>query len=116
MTKPKPSLREEAIAWMRRSPHVLALFEEFGRQLVERRRRFGVNLLRERVRWETTFQYDDPLKVSNNYSPYVARHLLHVHPEWAPYVECKRTQEELDRGLEAPELIDLSLKEISCTS
>ena len=75
---------------------VVKLFERFCLQMIERRHeRFGINLIRERVRWETVYEYGaETYKFCNTFSPYVARHLLYVHPEWKPFIKCKRTQDE----------------------
>lgn len=86
--------REAAIEWMRDNMNVVRLFEEFGTQLVSRGRYFGINLLRERVRWETIFSYGTEYKFCNSYSPFVARYLLCKHPEWKPFMRCKLACEE----------------------
>ncbi len=82
---------------MRSNKKVVDLFEVFAAEIVSRQRRFGVNLLRERVRWETLYNWgDDEYKFCNTYSPYVARYLLFKHPEWKPYLRCKLAEGETD--------------------
>lgn len=93
----KLSTRQRAIHWMCENMKVVEMFEKFGQQLVDRARCFGVNLLRERVRWECVYEFDgDDYKFRNDFSPYVARYLLWKHPDWAPYMTCKRTDDETD--------------------
>jgi len=84
---------------MRKNPNVVKMFEKFGQQLVERERRFGINLLRERVRWECIYEHGDGevYKFQNSFSPYVARYLLWKHPEWTALMRCKRTADEDER-------------------
>lgn len=87
--------RNRAIAWMRNNRKVVGMFEKFAQQLVDRNRRFGINLLRERVRWECVYEYGDATyKFCNDFSPYVARYLLWKHPEWTGLMRCKVTVDE----------------------
>ncbi len=88
--------RLRAIQWMNRNMDVVALFEKFATILVERNRKFGINLLRERIRWECIYEYgDEDYKFCNDFSPYVARYLLWKHPMWKHNMRCKRTDDEL---------------------
>jgi len=90
------SMRLQAIVWMRKNLNVVAMFEKFGQQLVDRERRFGINLLRERVRWECIYEHGDEevYKFQNSFSPYVARYLLWKHPGWGALMRCKKTADE----------------------
>lgn len=97
-TATKLTTRERAIAWMKDNMDVVGLFEKFATQLVERDRLFGINLLRERIRWEAVYEYgDDDYKFPNDFSPYVARYLLWKHPGWAKNMRCKLAKDETDR-------------------
>ncbi|HYG67725.1 MAG TPA: hypothetical protein VD838_08705, partial [Anaeromyxobacteraceae bacterium] len=70
-------VRDNAEAWMAAHPDVVAMFERFALDLATRGRRFGINLLRERVRWECAYEYGrEPFKFCNSFSPYVARRLV----------------------------------------
>ena len=84
--------REAAEEWIESNPHVVALFERFALELAGRNRRFGINLIRERVRWECAFAYEDDFKVCNTHSPYIARHLIAKHPHLAAFVETRATK------------------------
>jgi hypothetical protein len=86
--------RQDAIKWMAANGNVVDLFLKFADQMLERKRRFGINLLRERVRWETVYSYDDhEYKFCNTFSPYVARHLIHLRPELKTYMRFKLVKE-----------------------
>ncbi len=95
MDMEKTTTRHRAIEWMNRNWKVVKMFEDFAKQFVDRNRRFGINLLRERVRWECIYEYgEDDFKFPNEYSPYVARYLLGSHPEWSTLMTCHLTQDE----------------------
>ena len=86
-------LRAKAETWMRENPDIYGLFLKFARQMLDRRRRFGINLLRERVRWETAFLYEEgTFKINNNLSPYIARRLLMDEPALEGLMRCRRTR------------------------
>lgn len=90
--------REKAVDWMDRHPHVVALFRRFALQCLERKKKFGINLVREEVRWYCFFEYDDDeaYKFPNTHSPYIARRLLKETPELSEYMECRRCQDEME--------------------
>ena len=95
MTHRRETIRHQAIEWMSSNPTVVQMFEAYARQLVARNRRFGINLLRERVRWECVYEYDqEDYKFCNDFSPYVARYLLGKYPQWASLMRCKKTKDE----------------------
>lgn len=107
--------RERAIVWMRENLNVVKMFEDFAQQLVDRNRCFGINLIRERVRWECHYEHGQDYKFPNDFSPYVARVLLERHPEWVGNLTCKSTQDEKggeirliypsELGLQEPSLV-----------
>ena len=85
--------RSAAIIWMERHPEVLELFERFALALAAKRKRFGINLIRERVRWEIAFdRRDDDYKINNSHAPYIARMLIARHPHLADCLELRRTR------------------------
>jgi hypothetical protein len=91
--------RAEAEAWMQRNPDVYRLFERFALAMADRGRRFGINQLREKVRWETNYDWgDEAFKFCNTYSPYVARQLLRDHPHLEHYMRCRPTKDERAGG------------------
>jgi hypothetical protein len=86
--------RQRAIAWMSNHRHIIDIFEKYARPLVYRDRFFGINLIREVVRWEAVYEYETPYKFPNDFSPYVARYLLWKHPSWRENIECRFTSDE----------------------
>jgi len=95
------STRQKAIQWIRSNFKVVEMFETFAMQLSDRNRCFGINLLRERVRWECVYEYGaDEYKFPNELSPYVARFLLWLHPELKGKMECKITKDEISGKIE----------------
>ncbi len=111
---PITSHRRAAIVWMRANMNVVALFEKFAGQMVERRKKFGINLLRERVRWQSLYEYDkEEYKFCNSFSPYVARYLLHKHPEWKAFMRCKACADEREIRPITDEDLGISFKAAS---
>lgn len=85
--------RERAEEWMVRYPHVVSMFENFALELANKGRRFGINLLRERVRWHCIYDYgNEKFKFQNSFSPFVARELIRRHPHLSAYMRCKATR------------------------
>lgn len=75
---------------------VFALFERFALELAQGRRRFGVRLIAERVRWEvmTTWRVEDAFKLNNNVVPYLARELSALHPIIKELVELRERRRD----------------------
>ena len=91
---PKRDLRREAEVFIEDHPHVYDLFERFAMQMASRRRRFGISLLTERVRWEAimTWETDDRgFKINNNHRAYIARKLIQDHPVLEDLIQCRKT-------------------------
>lgn len=85
--------REAAEQWMDENPDVYAMFERFALQMAERRRRFGIGLLAERVRWETFLLWPSTdYKINNNHRAYIARRLIADHPELDDLIQRRRTR------------------------
>jgi len=88
--------RQRAINWMNKHPFVMNMFTRFALELAERNKNFGINLLRERVRWELFYEYEDEeYKFPNEYSPFIARRLAYQHPKLQQLMNfCKAGDEE----------------------
>lgn len=87
--------RQRATEWIRNNFKVVEMFETFALALQERGRCFGINLLRERVRWECVYEYgEEAYKFPNEFSPYVARFLLWLHPDLQANMVCHLTKDE----------------------
>jgi hypothetical protein len=97
------SLRRQYLAW-RDSPGgqvAMPLFVRFAREMLARRRRFGVKLLVERVRWEVgvTIPADaEGFRLNNNWAPNIARDLIEELPALADYIETRRVADEDSAG------------------
>lgn len=83
--------KHEAAAreWIDANPKAFALFERFALEAASKGRRFGIGFLAERVRWECWIgQYTD-FKINNNHRAYIARELVHRHPELKDLIEFR---------------------------
>lgn len=88
-----PSLRQQADAWIEANPEIYELFKRFARNAAAHRRRFGVKLLAERVRWEIAIEsHGDDFKVNNNFTAYIARRLLEDIPEIGGLIETRKVR------------------------
>lgn len=82
----EPSIQERFYAFDQTNPHVYARLEQMTAQLVARgRRRVGMKMLFEVLRWERALSTDDPtseFRLNNVYSSRYSRKLMDAHPEW----------------------------------
>lgn len=68
---------EAAVAWIRENPDAMQLIERFAVEAASRRKRIGIRLILERVRWETLVATrGSKFKINNNHAPYIARWLV----------------------------------------
>ncbi len=89
------NLRKLAAEWMERNPQVVSMFERYALDMANKGRRFGINLLRERVRWDCLYNYaSEEFKFCNSFSPYVARELVRRHPHLRQHMNFRRTKHE----------------------
>lgn len=89
---PRANPRDEAETWIRDNPRGWAAFERFALEALRAGRPCGINLLRERVRWEASFVWGGDFKIDNRLSPYIARALIVAHPELESVLACRRTK------------------------
>lgn len=83
---------QEYLAWKAKNPNVYQLFVQFALQMATRRR-FGIGLITERVRWEMAFQYPSAdFKINNNFRAYIACDLIDDHPNLAGKLELRRVR------------------------
>jgi hypothetical protein len=82
-------LRREAEKWIEDHPDVVAAFEQVALREAGKRRRFGMKMVAERVRWEFGYQF------GNRYVAYIARHLVQKHPHIARWIRMAATGDEL---------------------
>lgn len=83
-------LEARAHAWMDEHPEAMALFERLALQAVKAKRRFGIGLLTERVRWEAKVsRWVDGFKINNNHRAYIARELVRRYPSLSAWLELR---------------------------
>lgn len=84
------NLRSAAEEWIQKNPAVYKLFVYYALQMAEKRRRFGVALLAERVRWECHFVFNEgEYKINNNHKAYIARRLVEEHPHLKEFISFR---------------------------
>ena len=76
-----------------RNPQVFSALESMTQEMYQRgRKRIGINMLLEVLRWNYYMKTDDPnsdFKINNNYAPYYARLLIEKHPEWCDLFQLR---------------------------
>jgi hypothetical protein len=77
----------------RRNPQVYSALESMAREIVNRgRRKIGIKMLFEVLRWNYYLETDDPnsdFKINNNYAPYYARLIIANNPNWEDVFELR---------------------------
>ena len=77
----------------RLNPQVYSVLESMTAEMVNRgRRKIGIKMLIEVLRWNYYLETDDPnsdFKINNNYVSYYARLILERHPEWDGVFELR---------------------------
>lgn len=75
------------------NPQVFIALESMTRELTNRgRKRIGIKMLFEVLRWNYYMETSDPnsdFKINNNYAPYYSRLLIEKNPEWANVFELR---------------------------
>jgi hypothetical protein len=85
--------RLRTVEWIKENPKAYGFFKKFALQMAARRQRFGINLLRERVRWECKYEYgENDYKFCNTMSPYISRALISEFPELDGLIVCRETK------------------------
>jgi len=86
------NLRERAAAWIRKNPGVVDLFLRFALEMASRRRRFGIGLIAERVRWEGLFQPGKAYAGNNSYRAYIARWRIAQEPALEKWMQFRKVR------------------------
>lgn len=75
------------------NPQVYSALKSMTAELVNRgRRRIGINMLFEVLRWNYYMETNDPnsdFKINNNYAPYYSRLIIEENPQWANVFELR---------------------------
>lgn len=89
--------------WIRRHPEAYALFVKYALELaLRRKRRFGIKLIAERVRWEAVFEWgEEDFKINNNYPAYIARRLVREYPSLEGRLEFRMVRSGPEAGMHA---------------
>ncbi len=90
----KPVTRQEQFeAFHAKNPHVYQDLERLAEQMFKRgRKKIGIGLLTEVLRWNFYLQTEDPnseFLLNNNYRSHYARLLVDRHPEWSEAFELR---------------------------
>ncbi len=85
-------LRVETAKWIKANPVTSNLFFEEAKKCAKKGRKFGINALAERVRWEVTIEWGLPFKVNNNHNPYIARWIIARDPSIEPFIRFRHTK------------------------
>jgi hypothetical protein len=91
-------LKQAAHEWMDANPEAMAFFRSYAKELLARRRRFGIALLAERVRWEMHFatHSEDGYRINNNHKAYIARVLIAEMPGLKALIKTRCCAGEYD--------------------
>ena len=77
----------------RLNPQVANALEQMAYDLIKRgRRKIGIKMLMEVLRWNYQMKTEDPnsdFKINNNYAPYYARLLIRRNPQWKDVFELR---------------------------
>lgn len=85
-------LRVATAQWIKRYPLVSELFLRYCRQMAEKRRRFGISLITERVRWEIHLTTGEEYKLNNNHRAYIARWVIAKDPSIEPWLVFRKVR------------------------
>jgi hypothetical protein len=92
--EPLRTIQQQFEEFHARNPEVFALLERFTQEAVDRgRKRLGIRMLYERVRWEVYIQTEDAnsdFKINDHYHSRYVRRLIKVHPEWEHLFELRK--------------------------
>lgn len=89
--------RELFEAFHARNPGVYSELERMCQALVDRgRRRIGIGMLFEVLRWNYYLATTDPdseFRLNNNHRAYYARLIIERHPEWADLFQLRQVHD-----------------------
>lgn len=87
----KIDLRRAAARWIKSHPKAMALFLKFAREMVFQKRKFGIGLLTERVRWQYKIEGKraQDYKINNSFRAYFSRWLIAKDPQIESYMEFR---------------------------
>ena len=98
LSSPLNANHRRYLIWRKENGDVLRVIKQHCLRLYREKRRFGLRLVINYVRFNEYFsQYrDEPYRISNNHTPYIARELLGEYPEMKEYLSIRPVQGEDD--------------------
>lgn len=93
--QPRNEMERRYREWREKNPDVFDLYVRFAKEAFAYRRKFGVKLLMERVRWEARMSIvkdQAGFRVNNSMSAYISRDLLELIPELKGLIETRRVR------------------------
>lgn len=90
----KDRLERQADAWMQDNEKTMDLFVTFAEEMLLQGKKFGVGLLTERVRWESTMK-GESFRIPNSHRAYIARRLIEILPGLEKLIRTRTTKGEL---------------------
>ena len=99
----KHRVKKDFEEWYPDNMHVIEAFEKEALYLKKygKRERYSVYTIREKLRWDSLLSENSPedYKLNNNYSPCIARILMHVNPVMQGMFALRQEQErEMGKG------------------
>lgn len=92
------SIQEAFEAFHQANPWVCRELERLAGELISRgRKRVGLKMLTEVIRWQyyrQTVDVNSTFKINNNYTSRYARLLIEQHPSWRDRIETRRLLSE----------------------
>jgi hypothetical protein len=84
--------QEKYLVWRQTNGDVVDLIAKHCLKLTERKKRFGMFLVLNYVRFNEYFEdyRDEPYRISNNHAPYIARELLEKYPAMRDFMRTNR--------------------------
>lgn len=90
----KPHIAERFREFDEANPHVWQAVLRFANEAkASGRKRFGIKVIWERMRWYLSFETTEkPIKLNNNYTSCYARKLIATDPTFASMLEVRTTR------------------------
>ncbi len=80
-----------AALWIKKNPKIAQLYFDYAKEMANAKRRFGIKLVAERVRWDMYFKIGESYKVNNNHTPYIARWIIAKDSSIEKYMRFRKT-------------------------
>ena len=71
---------KEFVTYFQENPEMWDMYQRFGLEAAKTRKRFGIGMIAERIRWESMIHGTGEYKVQSNFRAFYARLLLWKYP------------------------------------